>query len=94
MTPPQSDGVYAVIACTANNTHGSNALTYQLAIHDSEGTTLYLARDESLNPGDLKDAIITTSEPVIITDNAVLKVRQVTGTADTLNIRIGFVRVV
>ena len=93
--PPEDKGVYSVIAITAQNVAPSGSVTYQLAIHDASGTTVYLAFNEQLSSGSgINDAVLTTSEPIIITDGAVIKVRQTAGTADGVSIRIASVRVV
>jgi hypothetical protein len=92
---PENGQVYSVIAITAQNVAASGSVTYQLAIHDEDGTTLYLAFNEQLSSGSgINDAVITTSEPVVITNKAIIKVRQTAGTADGVSIRFGAVRVV
>ena len=94
-TAPEDNGVYSVIAITAQNVAASGSVTYQLAIHDEDGTTLYLAFNVELASGSgINDAVITTSEPIVITDKAIIKVRQTAGSADGVSIRIGSVRVV
>ena len=94
-SPPEDGSVYSVIAVTAQNVAASGNVTYQLAIHEEDVTTLYLAFNVQLASGSgINDAIITTSEPLVITDKAIIKVRQTAGTADGVSIRFGAVRVV
>jgi hypothetical protein len=94
-SPPEDGSVYSVIAITSQNIAASGSVTYQLAIVDSAGTTVYLAYNHELASGSgINDAVLLTSEPIIITDGAVIQVRQTVGTADGVQIRFGAVRVV